>query len=93
MQEDIDKELKRIVQEQLAPARIVDLKSVEAEDSDGDPILRIRVIYEAKDNRLDPKKVLGLVEHLQGSLKALSVDRFPIPSFMIPEEAKTLESI
>lgn len=93
MQEDIDKELKKIVQEQLAPAKIVDLKSEEAEDFDRDPILCIRVVYETKDNRLDPMKVLSLNEHLQGALKALSIDRFPIPYYMIPEEVEYLESL
>jgi len=42
---EFDKILKNLVQEQLAPARIIDLHSVEAEDADGDPILRIRVVY------------------------------------------------
>lgn len=48
MQENIDGTLKGIVQHELAPAKIVDLHSEEAEDADGDPILRIMVIYEAE---------------------------------------------
>ena len=92
MQENIDETLKRIVQHELAPAKIVDLHSEEAEDADGDPILRIMVIYEAEQNRLDPYKVLGLVEHLRVPLRTLPVDRFPILSFMIPDEVEALEA-
>ncbi len=44
--DEFDKILKNLVQEQLALARIIDLHSVE--DEDGDPILRIRVVYQAK---------------------------------------------
>ena len=80
-----------MIQGQLAPARIVDLTAVEAEDADGDPILRIMVVFEAEDDRLDPKKVLGLVRHLREPLKELIADRFPILSFMTSAEAAATE--
>ena len=89
MQENIDDILKKVIQEQLSPARIVDVHSEEAEDHDGDPIMRIRVVYEAEKNRLDPKKIASLVRQLREPLNSLpSVERFPILSFMIPEEVE-----
>ncbi|MCY3878471.1 MAG: hypothetical protein OXF74_04735 [Rhodobacteraceae bacterium] len=84
---EIDKVVKQVVQKQFAPAKIVDLTVKEAEDSDGDPILRIKVIYKAKDDRLDPERVLGLIRHLREPLIKLGSDRFPIVSFMTSEEA------
>ena len=69
-------------------ARIVELHSEETEDQDGDPILRIWVVFEAEDNRLDPNKVAAVVGPLRTHIKQIhnGLDRFPILSFMIPEE-------
>jgi len=80
--------LKQHIQEHLAPARIVDVKSEEAEDYYGDPILRIRVVYEAENNRLDPEKVVSLARHLYEPLKAYPPDCYPVISYMIPEEVE-----
>lgn len=93
MQENIDEILKKVAQKQLAPARIIDLESERAKDHDGDPILRIRVVYEAKDDRLEPKKVLGLFRCLRQPLREIDADLFPIFTFMSEEEVKTLESV
>ena len=81
--------LKGIMQEEFgSEARIIELYSEEAEDRDGDPILRIWVVYEAEDNRLDPDKVAAVVGPLRNHIRQVSngLDRFPILSFMIPEE-------
>ncbi len=86
--QDIDNTLKAFVQERLAPAKIVEVNSIEAEDADGGPILRIRVIYEAENNRLDPEKVVGLSRLLHKVHGNLFTDRYPLFSFMIPEEAE-----
>ncbi|MDE2739862.1 MAG: hypothetical protein OXH47_10090 [Paracoccaceae bacterium] len=95
MPENIDEVLKKIVQEVLAPARIVDLKSERAEDADGDPILRIRVVYRAENNRLDPDKVADVIGYLRDSIKKTTngLDRFPILSFTTPEEVESLGSL
>ena len=82
-----DDVVKRVVQEQLAPAQIVELTVEEAEDADGDPILRIKVVYEVAEDRLDPEKVLGLVRHLRPPLDKLGTDRFPVLSFITSKEA------
>ena len=83
----IDDVVKRVVQEQLAPAQIIGLTVEEAEDADGDPILRIEVIFEVAENRLDPEKVLGLIRHVRKPLTELGADRFPVFSFMTADEA------
>ncbi|MCY4249303.1 MAG: hypothetical protein OXC82_02550 [Rhodobacteraceae bacterium] len=87
MQENIDEELKRIIQKLLKPARIVDLKSEEAKDDYGDPILNIRIVFEADKNWLDPEKVLSLARHLRQPLSELRSDIDPVFSYMTTEEA------
>ncbi len=84
---NIDKIVKQVVQKQLAPAEIVNLTVEEAEDADGDPILRIEVVFKAAGDRLDPEKVLGLGRHLRERLHESSPHRFPVFSFMTSEEA------
>ena len=88
MQENIDEALKKFVEKELYPAEIVDLKTEENEDADGDPVLWINVVYRTENNRLDPAKVGGLSRHLRARHGNLIADRYPLFSFMIPEEIK-----
>lgn len=84
----IYKIVNRVVREQLAPAQIVDLTVKEAEDADGDPILRIDVVFEAAEGRLDPKKVLGLIRNLRNPLADEGgSERFPVVYFTTADEA------
>ena len=87
MQKNIDKTLKKFVQKELAPAEIVDLRTEETEDADGEPLLRIWVVYKAKNNLLDPEKTVRLSRSLRQSFAELCASRFPLFSFIIPEEA------
>ncbi|MCY4184322.1 MAG: hypothetical protein OXC82_13280 [Rhodobacteraceae bacterium] len=84
-----NEELKRILQDEFGNGvKIRDLHSVETEDQDGDPIMRIWVLYETKDKQLDPDKVASVIGPLRDRIKQLSngLDRFPILSFRIPKE-------
>lgn len=87
MQENIDDALKEFVQQQLAPAEILQLKTEEVEDIDGNPILRIWVVYNNENNRIDPKKAVGLPRLLRQSFADLCATHYPLFSFIIPEEA------
>ena len=84
---NVDKIVKQVFQKQLAPARIVNLTVMEAEDVDGDPILRIEVVFKVAGDRLDPEKVLGLGRRLRQRLHEANTDPFPVFSFMTSEEA------
>ena len=85
---EIYKVVNRVVREQLAPTQIVNLTVNEAEDADGDPILRIEVVFDAARGRPDPKKVLGLIRHLRRPLlDEGGSERFPVFSFMTTDEA------
>lgn len=84
--ESRNKALKRILQDELKPAKIVSLKSEKAEDHDGDPIIRIRVVYEAENNRLDPNKTLGLSRILSNKLRETFEKSYPVFYFLTKEE-------
>lgn len=78
--------IRDVVEHQLAPARIVSVSVSEDDDFDGDPILRIDVVFEIEGDQLDPQKVMGLARHLREPLERLEEDRFPVFSFFKPDE-------
>lgn len=86
MQKKFDEKLKAIVGNELKPATIVRLKSEKSEDYDGDPIMRIRVVYETDNNRLDPNKTLGLSRILCNELGKIFAKRYPVFYFLTEEE-------
>lgn len=85
----INTKLKEFVQSELAPAKIVDVRTEEIEGIDGEPLLRIWVVYETKNKNklLDPEKTLRLSGSFRQSFAELCTSRFPLFSFIIPEEA------
>ena len=78
--------VRNVVSHQLAPAKIIDVELTEDVDHDGDPILRVRVIFEAKDDSLGAKNVLGLARHLREPLELLGETASPVFSFMTSKE-------
>ena len=77
--------IREVVEAQLAPAQIIDLSVREDVDADGEDVLRVDVVFQI-DGKLDPEKVLGLVRHLREPFDKLHENRFPIFSFMKPED-------
>ena len=87
--QNIDAILKERIQEQLAPAQIIEVTSEETEDHDGDPILSIEIIFKAENNHIDPKKILGLPRCLHQPIRReYKGKHYPVFSFMTPEEAE-----
>lgn len=78
--------VQRIVVEQLNPARIERVDVEHDVDHDGDPILRIKIVFDAEDDRLDPRSVRGLARHLREPLEELRVEEFPMFSFATVKE-------
>ena len=86
MQENIDEKLKEFVQVQLAPAKILDLRTESFIDYDDDKILHIYVVFKTCDNRLDPDKAGSLSRLLQDNHADLIADQYPLFSFISQEE-------
>ncbi len=70
----------------MEPATIVHLQSEKAEDHGGDPIMRIRMVYEAENNRLDTNKTLGLSRILCEKISKIFTERYPVFYFLTKEE-------
>ncbi|MDE2760351.1 MAG: hypothetical protein OXH90_08665 [Paracoccaceae bacterium] len=90
MHENFDKTLKEIIQKRLEPAEIVRLSFKEDEDADGDPIMRIRIVFKADEDLLDPNKTLGLARHLRETMGNIFIERHPIFYFRTQEEDESL---
>ena len=78
--------IKRVVEQELAPAKLVSVELSEDVDHDGDPILRVDIVFEIEGDRLEPSKVRGLARHLREPLEALHEERFPVLSFKTKAE-------
>ncbi len=92
----VSKEVKdaitRIVKERFSDTKITFVKIDAGEDSDGDPILNIFVVFEAQPGKetLDGEKMFGLPQRLIGKLSELNLDAFPLVSFVSTKDAKKL---
>jgi hypothetical protein len=72
--------LEKVVRTQFADAAIHAVDIVPDQDSDGDPILRITVVYETS-YKLDMEKAVGLVRHMRDVLEDKHEEAFPLISF------------
>lgn len=77
-----------VIVRELDPARIERVDVARDLDHDGDPILRIKIVFEAINDRLNPRAVKGLARHLREPLEALKVEEFPMFSFATVKEDK-----
>ena len=79
-----------IVRERFADA-VIDSISVEAdEDSDGDPILRVTVVFDSEIAQLEPSKLAGLVRHVRPKIRNRKGAAFPIFRFMSKSDSDRL---
>lgn len=84
--------VERTIRDRFSDVTIESVRIVEDVDSDGDPILVITVVYEAKGGKLDPHKTAGLVRHLRPQLIESNQRSFPILRFMSRADAARLKS-
>ena len=72
--------IERVVRTQFADAAISAVDVTEDSDSDGDPILRVVVVFETSVNP-DLAKARGLVRHIWPEIENNHSDAFPVISF------------
>lgn len=96
---DVRKDIKDIVKGVLEE-RFTDviIESIDIEpdvDEDGDPILRIRIVFDANKKTLDPRRASGLLRHMRPRMADRGVLDFPILSFIAKSElqGKNAEAI
>jgi hypothetical protein len=72
---------------------VIDLVDVRPdEDSDGDRIFRVTVVFDGANGAgIDPGKVPGLVRLIRSSLEGEAADRFPLVRFISRHDAVKLK--
>ncbi len=84
--EKVAETIRSVVEKQLAPAEVTEIVLEGDLDHDGDPILRVQIVFEAEDDRLDPAKVKGLTRHLREPLDNFANVGFPVLNFTSKHE-------
>ena len=75
-----------VIKKHIAPAALVEMEIKEDVDHDGDPVLRILVVLDVAKGRPNRKQFLRLTPTLRNLLHARQNERFPILTYMSPEE-------
>lgn len=82
MAQSLEDVISGIVKARFADAEIEDITYESDFDSDGDPILRITVVFASELAAVDPHKLAGLVRQVRPSLNERREARFPIFRFV-----------
>lgn len=84
--DEIRTELTDALRAHLKPIPLVDLEVTFDLDHDGDPILRIRAVYDETGGTPRGDRLLDSVGLLRDRLRALNDDRFPILTFISSDD-------
>lgn len=84
----IKKSIAQVFEARFAPAKVIDVSLVDDVDHDGDPILRIQVVFDAPHDRLEPSRVRSFLRHLREPLQDQIGDRFPVMRYVTKQEAE-----
>jgi hypothetical protein len=80
------KKIAKVVKETLAidfgNVRIIDVRVQDEQDSDGDAVLRVEVVFEGTRNDMDVSKLAGVVRHIRPKLSEIDENAFPVFSFI-----------
>ena len=79
---DIAHTIRQVLSDDFWNIEIVDVRVSRGQDSDGDEILKVDIIFEADEKALDARKVSGVVRHLRPRLSAIGEHGFPLMSFI-----------
>ncbi len=74
------------------PENSIQSVSVEQDvDQDGDPILKVTVVFDPAEGALDTHRVMGLIRHLRPKLLEKKYPEFPIFRFVSKKDAASLK--
>lgn len=79
-----------LVRERFADTEIDSIKVEADRDSDGDPILRITVVFDSEVAKLESSKLAGLARHMRPKLEERSEPGFPIFRFLSKRDSERL---
>lgn len=87
MGKQLEAAIEKVIREDFPDAKLLAVKIKEDEGFDGDPILRITVIFQTTHG-FDPKRAAGIVRRIRPALRENEVDAFPVFSFMSKKDAR-----
>jgi hypothetical protein len=80
------KDVREVLDRVVAPARLVRLTVAEEVDSDGEPILGVRAVYDPADPTPGSDAMFSATGLVRARLAALGERRFPLISFISAED-------
>lgn len=87
--DELLKEIKSVVQQRLAPAKVLDVQAEDGVDWDGDPMLTVHIFVPSSAvevNRPDAKKFISLIRHVFPILLKAGDPRWPFFNIRYIEE-------
>lgn len=80
----------QIVRQRFSDAEIDSIKVEPDQDSDGDRILRITVVFASEIAKLESRKLAGLARHMRPKLEERKEAGFPIFRFLSKRDSERL---
>lgn len=77
-----------VLRPHLGPTTLVDIEIEEDVDSDGDEVLRMRVVYDESTGELSDLRVYQAPGLVIEALEEVSEDRFPLMTFVSKEDSE-----
>lgn len=74
------------LKEHLSPSRIVRILTADEFDSDGDPVLRLRVVVDYSGPAVEPKKLFSATGVVREVMANQNDNRFPLLTYPSSEE-------
>lgn len=90
MANSLEQIISGIVRSRFPDAIIDSITVTPAMDSDGDPILRVTVVFDSEIAELDPAKLAGLARHVRPGIEERKDAAFPIFRFVSKRDNERL---
>jgi hypothetical protein len=87
----IQRAIEEIVRRRLSTERISAVDVTSDYDGDGDPVLRITVVFKAAPSSRDAQKMIRLLADIRARLREARPDSFPLVNFVSKNEAAKLQ--
>jgi hypothetical protein len=83
----LDELILATLKDEFENIEISEFAVVKDTDSDGDEILRIKVVFDSENQALNTRKRMSLLRHLRPKLEKIGQSALPIFSFIAASEA------
>ena len=82
--------VEEVIRSRMAGSEIVEIRSAEGEDHEGDPVLRVMVVFDPAKGALNSQRMTGLARHLRSRLGPDGAAPYPVFQFVSKSDAKKL---